>query len=494
MSILRRAPSVYALLFAILAITAVATWLIPAGEHDRLTYDKAGAAFVMTGSGGERLAPATQQTLDQLGIRAPLASFVDGTASRPVPIPGSYRRTDAKPASPLAILTAPVAGMVAAADIIFFVLVIGGFVALFNRSGAFDAGLASLAHRFRGREYWLIAIVTILMATGGATFGMAEETLAFYPLLAPVFLAAGYDRMVPLAAIYGGSQIGVIGSMTNPFSTIIASAAAGASWTDGIVARGAIWLIAVALLLAWTIRYTSLVRRDPARSLAPTAVADVPATAEVHAGAPPALTPRVKVMLLLFAATFAVMIFGVARLGWWFSEMTALFLGAAILLGLFQPAGDRTETFLKGARDLLGVGMVVGLARGVTVILEGSRVDATIIDWASRLLAGTPPSLFLIGAMAFFFVFCLAIASSSGMALLTMPLLSPVAAAVGVSGSALVSAYLFGQGLMNLIAPVGLILPSLAMLGVGYGAWLRFITPVMAVLALCCIAALAMAA
>lgn len=494
MAILRRAPSVYALLFAILAVTAVATWLIPAGEHARLSYDKGAATFLLKDGDRETRHPATQATLDALGVRTPLANFVDGSASRPVPVPGSYRRVDPSPAGPLSILTAPVAGMVGAADIIFFVLVIGGFIALFNRSGAFDAGLAVLAKRFEGREYWLIAIVMVLMATGGATFGMGEETLAFYPLLAPVFLAAGYDRMVPIAVIYGGSQVGIIGSMTNPFSTIIASATAGAVWTDGIVLRSTVWLIAVALLFAWTIRYTRKVRRDPARSLAPPETVPEPATAELHAGPPPALTGRTRLLLVLFAATFAAMIFGVSRLGWWFAEMTALFLGAAMVIGALQPAGDRIETFLKGARDLLGVGMIIGLARGITVMLEQSHVDATIIDAASTLLAGTPPSLFLIGAMLFFFGFGFFISSQSGMAVLTMPLLGPVAAAVGVGGSALVSAYLFGHSLMNLITPTGLLLPSLAMLGVGYGAWLKFIGPVIGAMMLVCGTMLVLAA
>ncbi|MBX3561862.1 MAG: YfcC family protein [Sphingomonas sp.] len=493
MSIFRRAPSVYALLFAIIAITAAATWLIPAGDHSKLSYDKAGSAFVLKAGDAERRLPATQATLDALGVRTPLQNFTDGSASRPVPVPGSYRRIDPSPAGPLAILTAPVAGMVGAADVIFFVLVIGGFIALFNRTGAFDAGLAALAHRFRGREHWLIVIVTVLMAMGGASFGMAEETFAFYPLLAPVFLAAGYDRMVPLAVIYGGSQIGIVGSMTNPFSTIIASAIAGVNWTDGLVLRSFAWFVAVALLLAWTLRYTRIVRRDPARSLAPPDAA-APAMAELHDGPPPPLAGRTRLLLILFAATFATMIYGVSQLGWWFAEMTALFLGAAIVIGALQPAGDRIETFLKGARDLLGVGMVVGLARAVTVVLENSHVDATIIDWASNLLAGTSPGLFLIGAMGFFFVFCLAISSQSGMAVLTMPLLAPVAIGVGVSGSALVSAYLFGHSLMNLITPSGLILPSLAMLGIGYGAWLRFIGPVVAMMLVVCGAMLVFAA
>ncbi|HEX8214745.1 MAG TPA: hypothetical protein VF582_04645 [Allosphingosinicella sp.] len=493
MRFLRRAPSVYELLFVILAIAAVGTWLIPAGDYATVRYDAARKALVVDDGGAERLLPATRRSLEGLGVRAPIESFTDGSTTKPVSVPGTYRTVEPAPAGPLTLFTAPVAGSIAAADVIFFVLVIGGFVGLFNRSGAFDAGLAVLAMRLRGREHWLVAIVTLLMALGGSTFGLAEETLAFYPLLAPVFLAAGYDRMVPLAVIFGGSQIGTVGAVANPFSTIIASTVAGVNWTDGMAERATIWLLSVLLLVGWILHYAGKVRRDPARSLAPPDTA-APATSEIDQAAARPLTPRLKLLLLIFAAPFVIMMIGVARLGWWFPEMTALFLGAAVLVGLLQPGSGRIEAFLAGARDLLGVAFVIGLARGVSVILERSNIDATMLHSAAQGLAGTPPVLFILGAFAIFLLLTLVIPSTSGLAVLTMPLMGPLAIAVGASGPALISAYLFGNGLMNLITPAGLVLPSLAMLGIGYGAWLRFIAPVLAVLALACIAALAIAA
>jgi len=493
MRLLRRAPSVYELLFAILAIAAIATWLIPAGDYATVRYDTARKALIVEDAGGERLLPATRQSLDALGVRAPIESFTDGSTTRPVSVPGTYRGVEPAPAGPLSLLTAPVAGSIAAADVMFFVLVIGGFVGLFNRSGAFDAGLAVLAKRLRGREHWLVVIVTMLMALGGSTFGMAEETLAFYPLLAPAFLAAGYDRMVPLAVIFGGSQIGGIGAMTNPFSTIIASTTAGVDWTDGLIERALIWLLSVVLLVGWTLHYARMVRRDPKRSLAP-ADTVAPATAEIDSSTAAPLTPRLKLLLVLFAATFAIMMAGVARLGWWFPEMTALVLGAAILVGFLQSGSGRIQAFLDGARDLLGVAFIIGLARGVSVILERSNIDATLLHSAATGLAGTPPVVFILGAFAIFLLLTLVIPSTSGLAVLTMPLMGPLAIAIGASGPALISAYLFGSGLMNMVTPAGLILPSLAMLGIGYGAWLRFIGPVLAVLGIACLVTLTIAA
>jgi uncharacterized ion transporter superfamily protein YfcC len=299
--------------------------------------------------------------------------------------------------------------------------------------------------------------------------------------------------MVPLAVIFGGSQIGNIGSTTNPFSTIIASTTAGVDWTDGLAERALIWLLSVVLLVGWTLHYARKVRRDPERSLAPPDAA-APATAEISSSAAAPLTPRLKLLLLLFAATFALMMVGVARLGWWFPEMTALVLGAAILVGLLQSGSGRVEAFLAGARDLLGVAFIIGLARGVSVILERSNIDATMLHSAAAGLAGTPPILFILGAFAIFLMLTLVIPSTSGLAVLTMPLMGPLAVAIGASGPALVSAYLFGSGLMNVVTPAGLILPSLAMLGIGYGAWLRFIGPVLAIIALACVAVLAISA
>jgi uncharacterized ion transporter superfamily protein YfcC len=493
MRLFHRMPSVYELLFAILALAAAATWLIPGGEYATVRYDSARKALAVDEAGSERMLPATRQSLDGLGVRAPIESFTDGSTTRPVSLPGTYRTVEPAPAGPLTLLTAPVAGSIAAADVIFFVLVIGGFVGLFNRSGAFDAGLAVLAARLRGREHWLVAIVTMLMALGGSTFGMAEETLAFYPLLAPVFLAAGYDRMVPLAVIFGGSQIGSIGAMTNPFATIIASTTAGVDWTDGFAGRAAVWLVSVVLLVGWTLRYARRVRRNPSRSLAPASTI-APATAEAEPSPTPALTLRLKLLLLLFLGSFAVMMIGVARLGWWFPEMTALFLGVAILVGLMQSGSGRIEAFLGGARDLLGVAFVIGLARGVSIILERSNIDATMLHSAAEALAGTPPLAFILGAFLVFLLLTLVIPSTSGLAVLTMPLMGPLAIAVGASGPAVVSAYLFGSGLMNVVTPAGLILPSLAMLGIGYGAWLRFIGPVLVAVALVCVAVLVLSA
>ncbi|HEX8386613.1 MAG TPA: hypothetical protein VF576_10530, partial [Rubricoccaceae bacterium] len=308
-------PTPYTVLVVVIALAALATWAFPSGRYDTLTYSD--GAFVVASGDSTRSLPGTQATLDRLGIRARADDFAAGTFSKPVTVPGTYRRVDPSPQGPLDVLMAPIKGLYEAIDVVLFVLVIGGFIGVFNRSGAFDAGLAALAQRLKGREAVLVVLVIALMALGGTTFGMAEETVAFYPLLIPVFLAAGYDRLVPLAVILGGSHIGGVGSTTNPFATIIASDAAGVSWTAGLGARLVVLGVGVAVLAAYTLRYAARVRADPSRSLAGAPEDGVPAAADPDPAAAPPVTGRVRLLLALFAVTFAVMVWGVSRGGWW---------------------------------------------------------------------------------------------------------------------------------------------------------------------------------
>ncbi len=485
-------PSPYTVLMAVIALAALATWLFPSGAYDTLRYDADARAFVVQRADSTQTLPATQASLDALGLKARAAEFAAGKISKPVAVPGTYHRTPQNAQGPLDVLRAPIAGIYDAIDVILFVLVIGGFIGVFNASGAFDAGMGALAHRLRGREAWLVVIVTVLMALGGTTFGMAEETLAFYPLLVPVFLAAGYDALVPLAVILGGSHIGGMASTTNPFATIIASDAAGVAWTTGLGGRLALWVVAVGLLIAYILRYAARVKADPSRSLARRAATDpdlvaVPAAApaaDAHAKPGP-LTARVKGLLGLFALTFGVMVLGVSKLGWWFPEMTALFLGAAFVMGLVQWMPERAfvERFLHGAKDLLGVAFIIGIARGVTVVLDKGGMSGTLLHAASGWVAGMPPVAFVLALFLFYILLAFFLPSSSGIAVLTMPIMSALAGVAGAPTEGVVSAYQFGIGLTFFLSPSSIALPSIAMVDVDYGAWVRFIGPFLLLMA-----------
>jgi uncharacterized ion transporter superfamily protein YfcC len=481
-----RFPTPYSVLMLVLVVAAAATWLLPAGRYDTISYNADRKALVVSTAQGERDLTAAQSTLDSLNIQISLQQFVDGDIRKPVSIPGTYQGGERKPQGFFDVLIAPVLGIHAAIDVILFVLMIGGFIAVFAKSGAFEAGINSLALRLRGRESWLIVIVTALVALGGTTFGMAEETIAFYPLLVPIFIAAGYDALVPVAVIFVGSHVGFMASTTNPFAVIIASDAAGIAWTTGLFGRMAMWVAAVGVTIAYTLRYAKRVKSDPSRSLAIAASPGAaPALAvEAAAAAPATLTARTKLLLALFAATFVVMIFGVSRLGWWFTEMTTLFLAAAIVIAAIERMGETefVKTFLRGAGELLGVAFIIGFARGVTTLLDRGEISSTIVYYASSVVQGMPGVGFIVGLLLVYAFLTLFIASSSGMAVLTMPIMGTLGIVAGVPREEIVNAFMYGMGLMGLITPVGLILPSLAMVNVSYSAWLRFVWPLLGLL------------
>jgi uncharacterized ion transporter superfamily protein YfcC len=233
MAKLKKLPSPITILVIVILIAAAATWLLPAGEYNKLSYTDPGG-FSMTTPTGAKALPFTQHTLDSLHIRIPLSKFKNGDIRKPVAIPGNYRRLKSNHQGAISIIEAPIKGIYDTIDIILFVLFIGGFMNVFQQTGAMEHGIRNLSHQMKGREAWLIIIMSFLCSFAGASFGMAEECLVFYPVLVPLFLAAGYDLLVPLAVIFGAAGLGNIASFSNPFATIIASNAAGINWADGL--------------------------------------------------------------------------------------------------------------------------------------------------------------------------------------------------------------------------------------------------------------------
>ncbi len=440
----------------------------------------------MTSPEGQQEMPATQATLDQLGVSIQLEKFTSGSIYKPVAVPGSYQPQESHPQGFIRLIQAPIQGIYEAMDIIVLVLMLGGFIGVFRMSGMFESGVTWLAERLRGREALLIVIVTTLIGLGGTTFGMAEETLAFYPILVPIFLAAGYDALVPVASIYGGSTIGTMFSTVNPFAVIIASDAGGVNWTTGFTWRVVGFIVGLAICIAYTYRYANRVRKDPTRSLLYGKNVQPPsASTATDAETPGAPMDRKKWMLaVIFAATFAMMVIGVAGLHWWLLEMTALFLGMAIVAGFLigEKEPKFIHAFLKGAEELLGVSLIIGIARGVTILMNNGLISDSVLHGASNLVAGIPGVGFVIILFFIFFGLTFFISSSSGMAVLTMPIMGPLARVVHVPVEQAVNAYLMGFGVMTFITPTGLILPSLVMVDVSFGTWMKFITPLLLIL------------
>lgn len=477
-------PTAQTILLIIAALVAGLTWLVPAGKFDTLSYNKTENTFVKTRSGETSNLPATQETLDNLQIKIPLQKFTNGDIWKPIGIPNTYKEVDASPQGIAAFIQSPVKGIIEASDIIFLVLFIGGLIGIMNYTGAFDAGINWLAQALKGKEFLLIILVTTLIAIGGTTFGLAEETIAFYPILIPIFLAARYDAMVALASIYIGSSIGTMCSTVNPFSVIIASDAAGINWTTGLFTRSIILVLGTLICILYIIRYAQRVKKDPSKSIIFSQKESIEKMFGNTTNSNVVLTPRLRLILFVFVMCFVVMIYGVSNLGWWFLEMTVVFLVGTVIIGILGKIKESilVDTFVSGASDLLGVALIIGIARGITVLMDDGQISDTMLYYASTATNGMNKGIFVNALLYIFGGLSFFIPSSSGMAVLTMPIISPLADGVGIGRDLVVNAYQYGMGLFAFINPTGLILASLAIVKVGYDKWLKFVTPLVIIL------------
>ncbi|PQJ81564.1 YfcC family protein [Polaribacter glomeratus] len=480
-------PSAQTVLLIIAAFVALLTWCIPAGQYDRLAYNKDDNSFVKTSEDESIILEASQKTLDDLEIKIPLEKFTSGAIYKAISIPRTYQKLEARPQGLASFILAPLKGIIQVADIIILVLFIGGLVAIVNYTGAFEAGISRLSILLKGKEYILIIVVTTLIALGGTTFGLAEETIAFYPILIPIFIAAKYDAIVALACIYIGSSIGVMVSIINPFSTIIASNSAGINWTSGIEGRVFLLITGLIICILYIIRYAQKVKKDPSKSI----IFDQKESIEKRFSFQNSsetfnFTLQLKLVLAIFILCFVIMVYGISNLDWWFIEMTGVFFVGALLIGFLCRINETVfvDTFIIGANELLSVAFIIGLARGVTILMEDGLISDTLLYYSSSFTNGMNKGLFINSMLFVYSGLSFFIPSSSGMAVLTMPIMSPLADTVSIGREHVVNTYLLGMGLFNFINPTGLILASLAIVKVGYNKWLKFVIPLILILTL----------
>ncbi|ELY4300732.1 YfcC family protein [Cronobacter turicensis] len=459
-------PSAYTILFVLIALVAALTWVVPAGKYQMAMND---------------------------------------TLGKEVPVAGTYAPVEAHPQGITAILLAPVDGLynhvtytAGAIDVALFVLIIGGFLGVVNKTGAIDAGIERVTERLHGKEEWMIPILMALFAAGGTIYGMAEESLPFYTLLVPVMMAARFDPLVAAATVLLGAGIGTLGSTINPFATVIAANAAGIPFTSGIWLRVALLVIGWVICVLWVMRYARRVRRNPSLSV----VADQWEANRAHflgnrsADMLPFTMTR-KIILIIFAASFAVMIYGVAVRGWWMGEISGVFLAAAIITGVVARMSEEafTSTFIDGARDLLGVALIIGIARGIVVVMDNGMITHTILHSAENLVSGLSTTVFINVTYWIEVVLSFLVPSSSGLAVLTMPIMAPLADFAHVGRDLVVTAYQSASGIVNLITPTSaVVMGGLAIARVPYVRYLKWVAPLILILTVLNMAALSLGA
>ena len=468
--------------FTVLVIVAVAVWvlamIIPAGQYDQ----KDGSPVPGTYHHVPSPMDFGQRVKDLLLS----------------PVNGLYGIQDAQTG---AVSPGAVGELFGAAQVFLFVLTIGAFITVMFATGALDRGIARLAYRTRSRGWLMIVAIMSVFSLLGSVEGMAEETLGFYGLMVPLMLALGYDRMVAAAVILVGAGVGVIGSTVNPFSIGIASGFADTSIGDGIGLRFVIWIVLTAVAIAYVLRYARKVQADPSASIVGFRPGEREEAIKATAQEPPALTTRHKIVLWAVALTFAFMIFSIIpwaeifngpdakpyswELGWWFPELTVLFLVAAVLLGMFGGLGENrlSTTIAKGAGDFIYPALVIVLARGVTVIMTNAQITDTVLHAMEGAAEGAPQGVFAIVIFLVNLPLAFLIPSSSGHATLAMPILAPLADFAGVSRSLVITAWNDASGWMNLWIPTtAVVMGGIALAKVGYDKYLRFLAPLLGIL------------
>ena len=434
-----RMPTAYTILFLLIILVAAATWLIPAGAYD----------------------------------------YVDG-----VPQAGTYHPADPSPQGIGAVLKAAFSGFYDAVDVCVFILMVGGFLGVVMKTGAVDAGVGSIIRHLGGKEKWLIPILMLLFGLGGTTYGMWEVTMAFYPLLSPVFRAAGYDAVVGISVILLGAGAGVISSTVNPFATGIAAGFAGVSLGEGILLRVLQWVIFESAAIWFVMAYAARVKKNPARSVVGVGAGKIQANMEQSVE----YTPRRKVIMVIFTLTFLIMIYGVIPfdemglplpvLGWWFPELSALFLAAGVIVGLLdgQREDEIAETFVAGCADLLGVALIIGISRGITVLMNDGGITDTVLHWGEDALSGAGAFSFVLLVYLIYLPLTILIPSSSGLATLSVPIMAPLGQFAGVGGDLVVTAFQSASGLVNLITPTAaVVMGALALGHVPYDRWVKYV-------------------
>lgn len=408
------------------------------------------------------------------------------------------------------VIMAPINGFSSALGVSLFVLVLGGFLGVVMKTGALNAAITTVVKKLNGKEIYMIPILMFLISLGGTTYGMAEETIAFYALVTATMVAAGFDAITAASTILLGSTAGVLGSTVNPF---VVSSSVDALKTSGItidqtviIIVGAIsWLACYAVGAFYVMRYAKKVKANKAASLL--TAEEWKAVEEEYGGekAPDAgvtFTPRQKVVMALFAVSFVVMIVGMIPWGqfsihifdhtsiltgnnlgdWYFGDLTAWFLVMAIVVGLVYGLKERdiVGSFLSGAGDLISVSLVIAVSRGISVIMSTTGLDMYILENASKALEGTSSFLFTGLAYLVYLLLSFLIPSSSGLATVSMPIMGPLTQSLGLAPEVMVCVLSGACALINGITPTsGVLMGGISISRIEFSTWVKYIWKVL---------------
>ena len=436
-------PHSFALLFLIIVICTVLTWIVPAGEFATYEDPKTGVTY-----------------LD----------------------PDNFNYIESSPVSLFEMFGAVPRGMISAADIIFFLFIVGGAFGVIEGTGAFAAGIGSLVKRLEGREIFLISVLTAIFAIGGSLFGLAEQGLALIPVAILLTTSLGLDRIVAVAIIVAGSQAGFSSGIFNPFTTAVGHKMADLPLYSGKGFRLVGLIVFTGITIWYLARYIKKIKANPELSLVHSLEDENLIENFQGADADLELTTKHKAALATLVVAVVILAYGVAFHGWYLMELSYLFFGMGIVAGLVGGSGmnKTAEDFVKGATSLTMGALIVGFARGIVIVLQDGKILDTIIKGLSTIIMALPNQITVLGMYIVQVLVNFLIPSGSGQAAATLPIMLPLGDMAGITRQVSILVMEYGNGLSNAIYPtVGLCIGAVGIAKVPYEKWVKWALPLM---------------
>jgi len=434
-----KVPHTFVLLFALIIVAVIGSYIVPAGEFDRAK---------------------------------------DPNSGKTVVVPGTYHSVEQNPQHPFKTFIALQKGSIDAADVVFFVFFVYASFYIVLQTGALHSFIGGLLRVLRGKEIILIPVFMYIFALGGSVFGMFEETFGFIPLFVGLAIAMGYDAIVGMSMVFLAVGMGFAAAFMNPFTVGVAQKVAELPLFSGMGFRIVSWFVFVTMAVIWTTLYALKIKKDPSKSLL--AGVDMGKLALNHDELiEKKTTGRDKLILLWVVGTVAVLVWGVIVKGWYFDELAGLFIIMGIATGLLAGWGPSkiASTFLEGCKDIVFGALVVGLSRGILVVMREAKIIDTVVYGMSLPLSTMPRWLAAEGMLVVQTLINFFIPSGSGQAATTMPIMAPLADILGISRQTAVLAFQYGDGFSNLLWPTTLLPVVCSIAKIPIQKWWRYFVP-----------------
>lgn len=438
-------PHVYILLLLMILIFSLLSYIVPAGTYDMMT-------------------------------------IVDNTETgheREVVNPDSFSYVESTPVTLLQFLTAVPRGLQETAQIIFFIFIVGGAMAVVNETKAIEAGMGRLIKNLKSKSWIIIPVAMFFFSICGSVFGMAEETLPFIPIFVGLMIAAGYDSITGTAVVFCGAGAGFAGAFINPFTIQVAQGIAQVEILSGMGFRVVMYICMLILTVAFVLRYASKVKKDPTLSLMHED--DIKREDVVDLEALPEFDGRRKAILIVFVIAIIFLVYAVVTWGWYMDEIAALFFVMSWIVALIDKNlgfNSYAETLGKGMADVAGGALVVGFARGILVVMTDGNILHTILHSCAGFLEKLPSMVSAVGMYIFQCLLNFIVPSGSGQAAVSMPIMAPLSDLVGVTRQTACIAFQLGDGISNIFTPTsGYFMAGLALAKIPWAKWAKWILP-----------------